>query len=586
MPKSRRVLVIYGEDAVGISHQVIMAYTSLLEHAEDSRIVCSENVALEDINGMTASWLRINRYKIAFLTYSESTQCLQEKIAKVDEGGDCYYLVCCCKKSDLFDNVGEFIRENFAVNNDAYWYKHVSSIAIPEDTASYKVVEQIKYFCGICDDVIDSNELKEIHDGLKKYISSYYSAPNKFLINEKNAEEAYSLFNDQWRKITPYRENREDKIRSLYGLALIIYSMSVAHITEKKHSEEIIKKLSEKIKTFDEDLNSRYFFEFKQSLYYWLAVCWHKMGSEYDEKSVEVLKKYILYILSPWGNKSHSSLYAYSFRSTSKRLFESLKKKRLNISSPITFNDPYDCPIFELYNADDEILELLKEALRTTLKMGCFARNVKLPFNKDPKDIQSELIVDAPKQPNSIPEYLNTLMWAHYADSHKGICIKYRFNRNFSITGERVPALLAGFRDVTYSNKNLRRCAKKSSITIDDAFFLKGTQWKYENELRFFYFDLDGNGEHDMVGNTTGCIEAIYFGYKCPDGEKRRIIRLLKKEQLVITDLRNEQITLPIKFYQMEKDDKRFGEFKASELTQADIKNIIKIKRNLKTSDI
>ena len=66
MPKSRRVLVIYGEDAVGISHQVIMAYTSLLEHAEDSRIVCSENVALQDINGMTASWLRINRYKIAF----------------------------------------------------------------------------------------------------------------------------------------------------------------------------------------------------------------------------------------------------------------------------------------------------------------------------------------------------------------------------------------------------------------------------------------------------------------------------------------------------------------------------------------
>lgn len=568
MPKSRRVLVIYGEDAVGISHQVRIAYTSLQEYAEDSKIVCSENIALEDMNGMTAAWLIINRCKIAFLTYSESTESLLEKTAKVDECGECYYLVCCCRKSDLLDTVGEFIRKEFVVYNDAYWYKYDD---ITEDAASYKVVEQIKQFCGIYDGAISSSELRETHDCLKKYISTFYSEPNKFLVNKKNAKDAYILFSEQWEKLTPYSADREEKIRSLYGLALVIYSISVAHLTEAEPSEYSIKKLSKLIRSFDENRNSRYFFDFKESLYYWLGVCWQKMGREYENNSVEAFKKYLFYILSPWGNRIHSSLYAYSFRSTSKYLFESLRKRKLNISSPQTFNDPYDCPIFELYDADDEILRLLKEALRTTLKMGCYARNIRLPFNKNPNDIFSEFIEDAPKQHDSVPEYLNTLMWAHYADSHKGICIKYRFNGKFSITGGSVPTVLAGFRDIKYSSKNLRRCGGKTGISIDDAFFLKGTQWKYENELRFFYFDLDGNGEHDMIGDTTGCIETIYFGYKCDDRVKKKIIRLLKKEKLVITDLRNKQTSQPIKFYQMIKNKKKFGEFEAHELTPAEI---------------
>ena len=46
---------------------------------------------------------------------------------------------------------------------------------------------------------------------------------------------------------------------------------------------------------------------------------------------------------------------AFAFRKCTNFLYQSLVNEQLNLSSPTTFNDPFDCPIRELLNNGDDI---------------------------------------------------------------------------------------------------------------------------------------------------------------------------------------------------------------------------------------
>ena len=71
-------------------------------------------------------------------------------------------------------------------------------------------------------------------------------------------------------------------------------------------------------------------------------------------------------------------------------------------------------------------------------------------------------------------EFLNTLMWAHYADSHKGICIKYHFHHSITKLAGDHNGIVAYFKDVKYSNGEMSKYSNKDAINLEDAFFLKG----------------------------------------------------------------------------------------------------------------
>ena len=58
----------------------------------------------------------------------------------------------------------------------------------------------------------------------------------------------------------------------------------------------------------------------------------------------------------------YSGLTCYSFRNCSKFLFQSLVNDSLNLSSPTTFNDIFDCPIIELMNND--VQQYYKETIK------------------------------------------------------------------------------------------------------------------------------------------------------------------------------------------------------------------------------
>ncbi|WP_157755968.1 hypothetical protein [Prevotella disiens] len=100
---------------------------------------------------------------------------------------------------------------------------------------------------------------------------------------------------------------------------------------------------------------------------------------------------------------------------------------------------------------------------------------------------------------------------------------------------------------------------------MKDAFFLKGKQWEYENELRLLYFDINGREGYKVI-KAENCIEAVYFGLRCSEEDKTTIMNILKDKKLITIDLEKNQTESPIKFYQMEVDKEHFGQVKAKEI--------------------
>lgn len=398
---------------------------------------------------------------------------------------------------------------------------------------------------------MEAEKLEIKHDEILSYVKSYEGK-----VKQENASQVFAEFKEEWKNSIDYLYCKKN-MGEEYGKALIIYSVSIyeeGNLTEAK-----VKRLTDLIDYYCEQKCVQYKFNIKVSLYVNLGLCWHKLGKSYDAYSLKAFKKYAYYLLSQTSYILYQPT-AYAFKTCSKYLLEALTNEELNISSPSCFNDPFDSPILELLNNSDEISQLLRQAYSQCLKITCFSSNMKLPQTKN------NVTIEEPKHPDDQPEYLNELMWAHYADAHKGICIKYHFPNSISIPGAEDPNRFCYFKDVRYSDQDISKYSTQDTIDLNSAFFLKGEQWEYENELRFLYFDINGKEGYDTI-KIKNCIEAIYFGLNCSEEDKNTIINILHDRVHKKVNLNNEISEFPIKFFKMEIDKEHFGELKAVEIT-------------------
>lgn len=310
----------------------------------------------------------------------------------------------------------------------------------------------------------------------------------------------------------------------------------------------------------------------REALFLYMGIIWNKLGSSYKENALAAFKKYIFYLLGMSSHTAYSPI-CYAFKSCKDYVFDGLHKETFGVTSPTKFNDPFDCPILALLDPQDEIAVLIREAYMNCVKIGCFISNVKQPYQKEPGNLFGEIVRDEPKSVSPISEYQNELMWAHYGDCHRGICIKYHFpNVQTNLYSEPSTKTVCYFQDVEYKT-DLNVLAQGNGISIKDAFFAKSKAWEYENELRFLHCSLEGPEDYDNIP-APNCIEAIYFGVKCSDDDKRKILDILKDKKLKTTIRRHidgkgtvtEETLSPIKFFQMEFDKTRFGLLSAKEI--------------------
>lgn len=171
-----------------------------------------------------------------------------------------------------------------------------------------------------------------------------------------------------------------------------------------------------------------------------------------------------------------------------------------------------------------------------------------------------------PDSNSFIPEYCNTLMWAHYADSHKGYCVKYEVGKKFFDNEDKNKPVLF-FSNVFYVES---MDLLKSKMMTKAAFFTKNKFWGYEHEIRLIYYDKDKTPEtYQKESMPEDMITDIYFGVRCEDCDKRRIIEALKGRT--------------VKYHQMEIDPKDLYRLKAVPLDPDKIRDLYSRLADLQT---
>ena len=119
--------------------------------------------------------------------------------------------------------------------------------------------------------------------------------------------------------------------------------------------------------------------------------------------------------------------------------------------------------------------------------------------------------------------YKDELLWAHYADSHKGFCIEYDLellaNSYKSFETFSFPVIYKK-KPPEYGIKDINNT--KSEQVVQKLAGYKSKRWNYEQEHRIvagFY------GEHPYEPN---CLKAIYFGLNMKESEKDIMMDRLK----------------------------------------------------------
>ena len=215
-------------------------------------------------------------------------------------------------------------------------------------------------------------------------------------------------------------------------------------------------------------------------------------------------------------------LYKYCSIATAERIFQS----GLRLSSVTSFNDPFDSRFVAKWPSDEDVIRRVKEIAQ---KEGWSA------------DITSARIEEALRRKREYPDG-NTperremaekqgiscfsevrdsiLMWGHYADKHKGVCIGVRFQAmsdSFRLAGFRHVTPKVNYSDAfpewTVGTDNERENVLKAMTT-------KASCWKYEQEWRVMA--TDGVGKHLRI--PAGCVPCVIFGAKTSKEDEIRLL--------------------------------------------------------------
>ncbi len=188
--------------------------------------------------------------------------------------------------------------------------------------------------------------------------------------------------------------------------------------------------------------------------------------------------------------------------------------RSLKFNSPINFNDPYDCNpmIF-----DFDIPKIEMEEFITNQSFNEDQRKLILEsFNKE--NIYKSLKYKSSKERISCFSELNNnnLMWSHYGEYHRGLCVGFEFPIKYKDEFVLYP--------VNYLDKlEVVKLEQDTNQVLYYWLISKAPEWKYEKEIRAVNIK-----KADYTLFDKQMIKEIVFGFNVTDQQKERVIKKLK----------------------------------------------------------
>lgn len=142
---------------------------------------------------------------------------------------------------------------------------------------------------------------------------------------------------------------------------------------------------------------------------------------------------------------------------------------------------------------------------------------------------------------------VDELLWAHYANSHKGFCIEYDLDVLLSTDRKNI---LHSF-PVKYSKKppGFSWCEifrNEPNSMIEKFAFYKSKRWEYEQEHRIV------SSIAGKISYNCKALKSIYFGSRIEEIEKNDIIHLLKERSVDFYQIQLEKNSYSLKAVKLE----------------------------------
>lgn len=211
---------------------------------------------------------------------------------------------------------------------------------------------------------------------------------------------------------------------------------------------------------------------------------------------------------------------------------------RLWFAQASSFNDPFDSyPFFTLDSTPEQF--------------EAYVRHVVDKANTDASDIERERAFDYLMNltPEQVSDQLQlasgqhlqglavcclsavndqVLMWSHYADSHAGVCLRFKTR---PAVGD-IPDM--AYR-VSYSADRPivnRAIAREDYDGLFDAMLMKADFWAYEQEYRLFRHDILGGAGLESFAPDR--LDGIIFGARCGADERAIVKRWVEERALEV----------------------------------------------------
>lgn len=220
-------------------------------------------------------------------------------------------------------------------------------------------------------------------------------------------------------------------------------------------------------------------------------------------------------------------LYKYSTLNN-KYTLDNIISSNLFFQCPLNYNDPYDSQVmfnssFDLEH-DIQITEFLQDFVSSMFKnpkklglgtMASYLRNDSV-YREEICKVFQIFWMKGVKTTCFTDNYYNRLMWSHYSDHHKGICLEFDVLRS--------PEIFMNCRPVRYvSHHPQKSFFKDFSSYVNTVLLTKHLDWEYEKEYRA-WVDENKNiaTSHLLDALKTNKIDGILVPYN-PSSLKRVI---------------------------------------------------------------
>jgi hypothetical protein len=205
------------------------------------------------------------------------------------------------------------------------------------------------------------------------------------------------------------------------------------------------------------------------------------------------------------------------------RLIALLRDQKLFFSDPKNVNDPWDCKPWFDYRPmleDPVKREHLIAFLRTLVSPDMLANPLRTVYENSLRTDDNALIKDVETFSQNLTREIgkrriycltpfpdSTLMWSHYSDNHRGICLEF----------DKDNPLIEKARPVRYS-KTYPEWTPQAADPLE-LVLTKSMDWCYEREFRILATSLDGPTK--LFGNFVtlpeGALTAIILGCESQD---------------------------------------------------------------------